>query len=228
MEEVKLSDQRRIGLEELPAEALRAVPRHQDVETAPHGPGLAPPQREKIDHEEQEHRRALVDLDRVARNAVAKIHAPWQGCRGAVGAIRQTREEAAEAANDDADRDGTNVYSAGGASHAARRLVGLHRHDGAGQGAGDAVRQSRRGTSQRVERAREPRPGHGADGERDEVAGTDVDGEGLSGRPEAPPVEGESCRRPRAPRSRVERRMGEWRRRDVNHRRRLRRFPSRP
>src|SRR5580658_6433302 len=42
VEQVKRPDQRRIGLEELPDEALGAVPGAHDIEAAPHGPGLAP------------------------------------------------------------------------------------------------------------------------------------------------------------------------------------------
>jgi len=53
MEDVKRAGQGWIGLEELPGEALGAVPEAEHVEATPHGPRGAASQASQIDGEEQ-------------------------------------------------------------------------------------------------------------------------------------------------------------------------------
>ena len=75
MKEVKRASQAWIGFEELPGEALRPVPDAQRIEAAPHRPRRPISQPDDVDRQKQRHRHALVDLHRMARDAVAEVDA---------------------------------------------------------------------------------------------------------------------------------------------------------
>src|ERR1043165_4588539 len=187
LKQIERSDQARIGFPELPDEALNGVEQDEQVEGAAAGPLRPPGESGEVEAEEGEHRQALVELDRVAADAVAEIDAPGERGGRAVGLVRQAGEKAADAADRDAERERADPDQSGRTPDAARQLVELDRDDAAGERAGDAVRGMRHGKQRRVPGAERPGAADRPDRERDDVerAGMDDD---LSGDPLQPPM----------------------------------------
>src|SRR5258708_24336554 len=104
MKQVKRPEHRRIGFEEFPGEALCAVPADEKIEAVPPEQRRARGNAREKDHEESEHRHALVELHGMAPETVAEIDAPRQGRENTEGVVRQAGEEAAPAAYGDAQR----------------------------------------------------------------------------------------------------------------------------
>ncbi len=139
LEQVQPEDQPRVGLEELPNESLRPVPSHEDVEAAPHRPRGASLKAHEIEGQKEAHGEGLIDLHRVPPDAIAQVYRPGQRGRGSVGVVRDTGEQAAPAADDDADRQGSGEGDAGRACDSSENLVELDPYDAAGQHARDRM-----------------------------------------------------------------------------------------
>src|ERR1044072_7164994 len=105
LKDVERADQARIGLPELPDETLRGVEEGEQIESAAAGPFGAARERGEIEAEKGEHRQALVELDRMAGDAVAEVDSPGKRRRRAVGLVGQAGEEAADATDGDAERE---------------------------------------------------------------------------------------------------------------------------
>ena len=88
MEEVKRTDQFRIGLEKLPSEPLSAVPDAHEIEATAYGPIRATLQADKVERQKNCHGDTLIGLNRMAGQAVAQVHAPWQSGWRTIGLIR--------------------------------------------------------------------------------------------------------------------------------------------
>src|SRR3954462_6338161 len=97
-------DQRGVGFEKLPYEALRAVPADGEIESLVDPEPGAVQNTPPIDQRERRHRGAFVKLHAMARDAIAGIVRPGDPARGAVGEVVQAREEAADAADRHAHR----------------------------------------------------------------------------------------------------------------------------
>ena len=204
MEEVKGSDQPWIGLEKLPGEALHAVPDAHDIEAAPQGPVRPRAQTEQVDGEEEGHRRALVDLNRMARDAVAQINAPGQAGRHAIGAVGQASEQAAEPADHHAQREGADEDGPGRSTDSTHRLIDLHGHDRPDKGADNAVGNGGGWLAQGVERAGDEGASHRSQGQAGEVAAVHRPRYPLHGALDPPTVEDNAQRRPARPCGKVE------------------------
>jgi len=217
MEEVKGSDQPWIGLEKLPGEALHAVPDAHDIEAAPQGPVRPRAQTEQVDGEEEGHRRALVDLNRMARDAVAQINAPGQAGRHAIGAVGQASEQAAEPADHHAQREGADEDGPGRSTDSTHRLIDLHGHDRPDKGADNAVGNGGGGLAQGVERAGDEGARHRPGGQAGEIAAVHRPRHPLYRALDAPAVENDAEPRPTRPGGEVEGRVRPGRGRHVDH-----------
>src|ERR1044072_10013686 len=127
LKQVERTDEARVGLPELPDEALRGVEQDEQVEGAAARPSGAARERDQIEGEKGEHRQALVELDRVAGDTVAEVDSPGQRRRRAVGLVGQAGEQAAPAADGDAERERADPDQARRAGDAAGELVELDR-----------------------------------------------------------------------------------------------------
>src|SRR4051812_15108922 len=78
LKQVERPSHARIGLQELPDEALRRVEEDEEIESAGPRPGGAAGERGEVESEEEGHRQAFVELDRMAGDAVGEIDAPGQ------------------------------------------------------------------------------------------------------------------------------------------------------
>src|SRR5947207_4551057 len=104
MKDIERTDDRWIGLQELPGEALKSVPRHEQIETVTDDRPVVREKRPQPEPKKRKHRQRLVELHRVARNAVAEIHRPWHVCRESIGVIQRSGKKAAQPPERDADR----------------------------------------------------------------------------------------------------------------------------
>src|SRR3954462_14340058 len=125
-------DQRGVGFEKLPYEALRAVPADGEIESLVDPEAVAVQNTPRIDQRERRHRSAFVKLHRMAQHAIAEIVRPGDPCWRAVGEVVQTREEAADAADRDADRKWQREARPGSQGDARDPLVDFDRNDRAG------------------------------------------------------------------------------------------------
>src|SRR5437879_2556950 len=98
MEQRERADQRSIGLPELPQETLRAVEADREIEPVLDHEAVTRDHAPHIDGREGSHRRGLIELHRMAKDAVAEIVAPGQRRRRAIGEVLDASEIAADAA----------------------------------------------------------------------------------------------------------------------------------
>lgn len=173
MEQIERSRHGWIGLEKFPAKPLRPVPDAQHIEAAPHRPRCPPGQPSDVDDQEGQHRQRLIDLHRMAGDAIAQIDAPRQGGRRAESPVRQPLEHAAQPPHGDPYGERPCEQSPGRSAHPARQLVDLHPHHRSGQGADHAVRQRRVGRHQGVQRSGQPGAERRAERQAGRVAGSD-------------------------------------------------------
>src|SRR5690349_12087524 len=101
MEEVERPDQRCIGLEELPGEALQGIPADREIEAVGQPEAVAGGKAPDQQDEHRGHGEGFVELHGMAWDAVAEVDGPGHRCRRAVGEVGQAGEEAAPAADRD-------------------------------------------------------------------------------------------------------------------------------
>src|SRR5215831_5633845 len=142
MKQRERPDQRAVGLQELPGEALRSVEADRKIKPVFGDEGVAAKNANDIADRERHHGGALVKLHRVARDAVAEIVAPGQRRRRAIREVVNPGEEAADAADRDADRERKRKSRAGPAHDAGVALVELDRDDAPSDGAFNRAREA--------------------------------------------------------------------------------------
>src|SRR5882672_3296013 len=116
MEEVERADHGCIRLEEFPHEALQRIPADGEVKAVPEPEGVARPETLDQHDEHRGHGEGLVELHRMAGDAVAEVDAPRHARGCAVGEVGEAGEEAAPA---------THGYGGGkgrGEDHSGRPL----------------------------------------------------------------------------------------------------------
>src|SRR6266702_8027849 len=94
MEEIERTEHGCIRLEEFPYEALQRIPADRQVEAVPEPEGIAGDEALDQHHEHRGHGEGLVELHRMAGDAVAEIDAPRQVRGRAVGKVGEAGEEA--------------------------------------------------------------------------------------------------------------------------------------
>src|ERR1700730_10784903 len=99
MKEREGADERRGGLEEFPYEGLGSIKADRQLKTALDKGLIVAQEVVQVHGGEDRHRRALIELDRVAQNAVAEVVTPRQMRRRAVGEVVHARQIAADPAN---------------------------------------------------------------------------------------------------------------------------------
>src|SRR3954451_15422390 len=84
VEQIEGPDDRSIGLEKLPQEALSGVPEHEQVEAIAHHELVPPTESPKEPSEEHCHRRRFIKLNGMPKNAVAEIVGPGEQSRRSI------------------------------------------------------------------------------------------------------------------------------------------------
>src|SRR5215470_10535621 len=105
MKQGERADQRTVGLDELPREALCAVKADGEIEAVVDYEAVVAEDTPDVERREGDHGRALVELYRMAHDPVAEVVAPGQRGRRAVGEIVQPGKEAADTADGHADSE---------------------------------------------------------------------------------------------------------------------------
>ena len=96
MKQRERTDQRAVGFDEFPDEALRAVETDREIESVVDHKAVVAAYAPDVDERERGHGGALVQLHRMAHDAVAEIVAPRQLGWRTVGQILESGEKAAD------------------------------------------------------------------------------------------------------------------------------------
>jgi len=125
------------GLQEVDREAPAQIGEHERFEDV----AIAVRTLEQMEKDEEkgEREERFVKLRGMAADAVAEIDAPGERGGDAIGAVRQAGEEAANAPDGDAERDGRGEEVAGGARLAGEALGQFDEEQAANQRADDGL-----------------------------------------------------------------------------------------
>src|SRR5262245_33890466 len=96
MKEVQWTNHGAVGLDELPKKPLRRIGADKEMETGARRHTIAAAQQWHKDSEKGEHRDRLVQLHRMAQNAVPEIIPPRKAGRRPIGAVLDPGQKAAE------------------------------------------------------------------------------------------------------------------------------------
>ena len=139
MENIQLAYDLRVGFKKFPGESLGGIKSDKQVKPFLTEPVGAFFQDDKSHAGEKQHGHRFIQLHRMPRYAVTKIHAPRQTRRSSEGIIRQAGEKTAPASHGNAYGQRENPYGARGAFNTMPPFEEFDKGDPADDRAQDTV-----------------------------------------------------------------------------------------